>query len=54
MKVAQLGATGSAGSALLNEALNRGHEVTAINYAVAIIDELETPARSRQRFTVGY
>lgn len=30
MKVALLGATGFVGSALLNEALDRGHEVTAI------------------------
>jgi len=30
MKIALLGATGFAGSALLNEALDRGHEVTAI------------------------
>ena len=30
MKVALIGATGFVGSALLKEALNRGHEVTAI------------------------
>ena len=30
MKVALLGATGFVGSALLNEALSRGHTVTAI------------------------
>lgn len=30
MKVALLGATGFVGSALLSEALNRGHQVTAI------------------------
>src|SRR5581483_1430772 len=30
MKIALLGATGFVGSALLNEALNRGHTVTAI------------------------
>src|SRR6266571_1278986 len=30
MKIALIGATGFVGSAVLNEALNRGHEVTAI------------------------
>jgi len=30
MKIALLGATGFVGSAILNEALNRGHTVTAI------------------------
>lgn len=28
--------------------------ISAEDYAVALIDELETPAHSRQRFTVGY
>ena len=30
MKIALIGATGFVGSAILQEALNRGHEVTAI------------------------
>jgi len=30
MKIALIGATGFVGSAILKEALNRGHEVTAI------------------------
>ena len=30
MKIAIIGATGFVGSAVLNEALSRGHEVTAI------------------------
>lgn len=30
MKIALIGATGFVGSALLQEALNRGHEVTAL------------------------
>ena len=28
--------------------------ISAEDYAIALVDELETPAHSRQRFTVGY
>ena len=32
-----------------------GHSTISVqDYAVAMIDELETPAHLRQRFTVGY
>ena len=31
-----------------------GTEISAEDYAIALVDELETPAHSRQRFTVGY
>jgi putative NADH-flavin reductase len=28
--------------------------ITFADYAIALIDEVETPKHSRQRFTVGY
>jgi putative NADH-flavin reductase len=31
-----------------------GHEISAEDYAVALVDELEKPAHRRQRFTLGY
>ncbi|WP_433008415.1 NAD(P)-dependent oxidoreductase [Kribbella sp. CA-294648] len=31
-----------------------GTEISAEDYAIALVNELETPAHSRQRFTVGY
>lgn len=31
-----------------------GTEISAEDYAIALVDELETPVHSRQRFTVGY
>src|SRR5215207_915040 len=44
MKIALIGATGFVGSALLQEALNRGHEVTAI---VRHPEKLQPQARLR-------
>lgn len=40
MKIAVIGATGMAGSALVQEALNRGHEVTAISRTQAKLAQL--------------
>lgn len=55
MHIALLGASGFVGSALLKEALTRGQSrISLEDYAVAMIDELEQPAHSRRRFTVGY
>lgn len=31
-----------------------GTEISAEDYAIALVDELETPAHRRQRFTIGY
>jgi putative NADH-flavin reductase len=31
-----------------------GEHISAEDYAVALVDELETPAHNRQRFTLGY
>jgi putative NADH-flavin reductase len=31
-----------------------GHEISAEDFAVALVDELEKPAHRRQRFTLGY
>jgi putative NADH-flavin reductase len=31
-----------------------GTDISAEDYAIALVDELETPAHRRQRFTVGY
>ncbi len=36
---------------LVNE---QGSSISIEDYAVALVDELETPAHSRQRFTAGY
>ena len=36
MRITVLGATGMAGTAVVNEALSRGHEVTAVSDGVAI------------------
>lgn len=33
---------------------NGQSRISAEDYAIALVDELETPAHSRQRFTVGY
>jgi putative NADH-flavin reductase len=33
---------------------NNGSSISFEDYAVAMVDEIETPAHSRQRFTVGY
>lgn len=40
------------GDALLRHA--GGSSISAEDFAVALVDELERPAHSRQRFTVGY
>ena len=31
-----------------------GHEISAEDFAVALVDEIEKPAHPRQRFTLGY
>jgi len=31
-----------------------GHEISAEDFAVALVDEIEKPAHRRQRFTLGY
>ncbi|MBV9908038.1 MAG: 3-beta hydroxysteroid dehydrogenase, partial [Hyphomicrobiales bacterium] len=36
---------------LVNE---KGSSISAEDYAIALVDELEKPAHSRRRFTVGY
>ncbi len=65
MKIALIGASGFIGSRLLTELTRRGRRsspgcgrwrspISAEDYAVAMVDELEKPAHSRQRFTVGY
>ncbi|WP_157015077.1 NAD(P)-dependent oxidoreductase [Mesorhizobium xinjiangense] len=33
---------------------NKGSSISFEDYAIALVDELEKPAHSRQRFTVGY
>ena len=32
----------------------KGSSISFADYAIALVDEVETPAHSRQRFTVGY
>jgi putative NADH-flavin reductase len=39
------------GQLLSNE---KGSSISFEDYAIALVDELENPAHSRQRFTVGY
>ena len=68
-KIAIIGATGRAGSQLMEEErtgkfrLGKDNLLVDVNgrswisfkdYAIAYIDELEKPAHSRQRFTIGY
>ncbi|WP_020385568.1 NAD(P)-dependent oxidoreductase [Kribbella catacumbae] len=31
-----------------------GHQISAEDFAIALVDEIEQPAHSRRRFTVGY
>ncbi|WP_240354519.1 hypothetical protein [Pectobacterium brasiliense] len=33
---------------------DQGSSISFEDYAVALVDEIENPAHSRQRFTVGY
>ncbi len=33
---------------------DKGSNISAEDYAIALVDEIEKPAHSRQRFTVGY
>lgn len=35
-------------------ATDKGSSISAEDYAIALVDELEKPAHSRRRFTVGY
>jgi putative NADH-flavin reductase len=64
MKIALIGATGRVGSRitgkfrlgkdqLLSDAARKS-SISMEDFAIAMIDELEHPAHSRQRFTVGY
>jgi len=41
------------GDQLLSDATGKSH-ISMEDYAIAMVDELERPAHSRQRFTVGY
>lgn len=51
--VARTGRFRLGGDQLLVDAEGRSH-ISLADYAVAMIDELEKPAHSRRRFTVGY
>jgi len=42
MKIAIFGASGRIGSQIVNEALNRGHEVTAVGSTEAAVEALES------------
>ncbi len=56
MKITVVGGTGMIGSRVVAEAARRGHEVTSISaedFAVAIVDELEKPAPASTRFAVA-
>ena len=66
MKIAIYGATGSVGSQVVSEAVQRGHAVTglsrrdpghaaegAIAPGVRLVDEIESPTHRRQRFTIA-
>jgi putative NADH-flavin reductase len=33
---------------------DKGSSISFEDYAIALVDELEKPVHSRQRFTVGY
>jgi putative NADH-flavin reductase len=33
---------------------DKGSSISFPDYAIALVDEIEKPAHSRQRFTVGY
>ena len=33
---------------------DKGSSISFEDYAIALVDEIEKPAHSRQRFTVGY
>ena len=34
--------------------IDKGSSLSFEDYAIALVDEIEKPAHSRQRFTVGY
>jgi putative NADH-flavin reductase len=69
VKILLIGATGMIGSRIAAEALRRGHRITAAtrscradgtsfisaeDYAVALVDELEKNEAIRRRITVAY
>jgi putative NADH-flavin reductase len=52
MNIALIGASGHAGSRIQKELSDRGQTVR-VDCAVALVDEIQRPAHSRRRFTVG-